>query len=81
MMTRHFGDGGLVFVDSSNPAPDGDYNVLRVTADVEVDEAVFYDGYKAPAGCIDGKTLPVGSYPMRLKSISVVSGEAIVYKN
>jgi hypothetical protein len=80
-MTRHFGDAGLVVVTSSSPAPDGDYYVMDVLADVEIDTAVFYDGYKAAAGCIDGLTFPARSFPMRLKSLSVVSGTAILYKN
>jgi hypothetical protein len=80
-MTRHFGDGGLVVVASGSPAPDGDYYIMVVLADTVIDEAVFYDGYKATAGCIDGLTFPPGTYPMRLKSLSVVSGTAILYKN
>lgn len=80
-MNRHFGDAGLVFVDNGTPAPAGDYGVLVVTTEIVIDTATFYGNYNATAGCLDGKTLPAGSYPMRLSELSLTSGEAILYKN
>lgn len=69
-------------VSSAAPITDGDfYGLIVFNADLVIATIAYHDGYNATDADLNGKTLKPGQYPMRIKTLTITSGEALAYRN